>query len=1244
MGKGVYKVTKKNWYYLDENKEKKYEIFKNQQLEVDSYYFLENRERKYINDDELLKKYIENNKKLKSRYEVNESGVIQLFGKVSAYKLYGDTFKKEEIIGEETGILFRKFSKDRVEGKKVEEKKGEGKGKKLPQPYEGILSIIAKKNDGERSVSKEYSKDAGGNFYFYQMIEQEKKLTVNRAHFTVELERSIGKIIKKIEENKYKYNEILLKEEIEKLVGKVECYNHNKKNINKGSIDLIDELSENTVLDLKGAHKQLIKILINYLKNDDRDKSKLLVEIHKYFYVQCKLLANKLGIYQKLEKNAMRVSVENVKDLGIEGIKKGIKKACDNYRLENLLKKISVNKEIKGQKELIIFNTIKEHYNNTFEKWNIKSTEEQYYIKYIHRYMLGRAKKVKQIIKLSETDSKKDNGVIYPEKLKEIFNQKELEKKIFNSIKNKVVMAKEKAKVMTEYDLDSKTESKNPVLKVVNTLKLKLVKSAYEAIVTGIGEVNDQSGESKVYGEIYGAFTLGDIDKKIKEYNVSTDKKDELKWAYLLRNFSFHYQEFNTLDNKNQNQIEELLKNFKGNRDDRKIKGILVEYEMKKIESNNCINFIVEEKLKELLELINLNEEKPNYLPRFSKIYKKIKSKINGEEIEEEREEKEQSEFYFFSLLYSHGFKYLYKELTDKWQLEEDIDEKEKLRKEKIARYISKINEMGGFSEFKQREVISRQGEADKIRKFEMDYIELVGEVFLKIIEKNNFHVGLLREVKLEGIEAINNLKNSIKKTIEDKVEVPENKLKLLFSKSILKTSTLAKIEVKSELTQTLKRYVTLITSLKEKYGVEDVNKNLEKIFKKDNILLEKENLEVLESDFQNLIRLLECEIKLESSKFEFNTEEAYLGDFQNQVVRAYNLDDGESIKIEDISYTRETESQEKRQKVSVFASEKVEGSEERLIVPNTFFRNECNQRTLSYMIDTHIKAMKDIKLNYNTVLETISCYNEILDEKSLETDKTKNLIEILFKREKIENTLNEFKEKTKIQYFMAMRREIQKYFKEQAKKEDKDKKRSLYPEYFKKNKDEEDFKLLAKSLKTFNNRINKYNFYKRLMNLNQLANNKRIYRDYFNRMVIWAVQGEKTGIILGGENKEKSFEFLENYQSERIQDTSIKLRNDVTHLNIYHSKTKGIESVEELYNKFEKFNSYHVKKRNEGRLIESKILENHNILRNNQNKYSSKVNSTYSIKNEFCHDIENICEQEVNYIKHLLRVKNMKV
>ena len=47
MGKGIFRVTKKKWYYKDENPDKKYEVFKDLSKEINSYYYLENKDRKY---------------------------------------------------------------------------------------------------------------------------------------------------------------------------------------------------------------------------------------------------------------------------------------------------------------------------------------------------------------------------------------------------------------------------------------------------------------------------------------------------------------------------------------------------------------------------------------------------------------------------------------------------------------------------------------------------------------------------------------------------------------------------------------------------------------------------------------------------------------------------------------------------------------------------------------------------------------------------------------------------------------------------------------------------------------------------------------------------------------------------------------------------------------------------------------------------------------------------------------------
>lgn len=1210
MGKGIFRVTKKKWYYKDENPDKKYEVFKDLSKEINSYYYLENKDRKYIEDDDLVEKYIINNKKLNGIYRREEkNNRVQLFGKVTVYVKNNNKFEKVLLEKETNKIFYRKFTKERVNNKDI------------PLCYIEKSKTFAEEKKQKKQANI-YYENGKGDFIFFEMALQEKILLEKRNKFIIEVEKDTYNILKFIEEKKYKYEPNKIRDKIYNLVQTINKYNLCISLLNKGKDDLIDSNSSNKILEIKGTHQKLSKLILEYLKKQDKNKEHLFQELNKYFYTLCKLLENKLRIYQKINKSECKTTINDIKNIEINKINKNIQEVLKNtYKLSELIKKVnSYLKEEKKKKkekldnfkELEIFNIIKNHYQNNFKEWKIEDKEEKYYIKYIHRYMLGRAKKIKEIIKY--------NGNISVDKIEEIFNETLLKEKIYDNIKNKIIVKLTEDETLNKYEIKNlNLEGIKPVLKVINTLKLKLIKSSYEAIVTGLEVKKD-------YNEIFSQATLEGFCEKIGETKKNIDF---FQWAYLLRNYSLHSQEFNKEEKKNEEYIKRIEERFQKIECEEYSKANLVKFELNRIKSNNCINFIDLKYLIQLLDLIDLNKEKPSYLPRFSKIYKKIIFEKKENKNIEEKDEREQSKFYFYNLLYSYGFENLYPNI-----LEKELFEKNKAEIEEIKNI--------GFFEFKQKEIISKNGKVNEIRKFEKKYIDIIQEIFAKILEKYKLDDTIFYEEKIKDFKIIQEIESKIENILMNKIIIPEKEFKILFLKSIYGTILLAKIEVKNEIAQSLQRFLSLIESLQLKYGYNNVNTILDKFLKKDKILSNKNTLDNFINELKNLIKNIFYKIKLEKYNMELDEIKAYIDDFTGTILKIYNLGkDGPYSKLEDIKYKRETKPQEKNIKeinVLPFCSDKVEYIEDRRILANNFSKNECNQKTLDYIVNSHISAIKSVKiakLEYPTILNEITKYNKYIGEEEIK--KGKLIANILFhKKEEKEEFEKELREKTIIQYNIKMRNEIQKYFKIEALKYDTEKKKNVYAEYFKRQKNDENFKILAQNLKVYNNRINKYNFYQKLMNLKQLIINKRLYRDYFNRMMTWVVQAEKTGIDLGGTRKKEAFKNIEKYLSNKIENP-LNLRNNICHLNLYH-KSNNDEGIKDIYLKFEKFNSYHVKKRNEVRTIENKILEKYNIIKIENEKYISKINTIYSKKNNFYLDLENISQQEVEYLIELLK------
>ncbi|MGL5123362.1 MAG: hypothetical protein ACRC6K_04270 [Fusobacteriaceae bacterium] len=1238
MGKGVYKVSKKKWY---EETVVKYEVFRNSERDKDSYYYIKDKERIYINDSELIKKYVENNKKLKNMYGEGNKKFLKT---MTAYKKENNIFEKIDIKNS-TDVLYRKFSEKRRE-------------KNLPDIYKDEIVIRATitfeksskpevyREDKKSLKPKVYKKDEKGEYYFYKMNIIEEELTKARGTFIEELEEKLNMIFISIKNNGYKYDseKLEISKSICEAVMTIDKYNLCKEIVKNEKIDLVDENSINeNIFQPTSIHKKLLKKIINYLKNKEKNKERLEIELKKYFDTTYRLLKNKLNIYKETTLDSKRATVNIIKDSKIEYVKDEVEKAIKEYKLKSLIKKILKDeKDLKNKKdskgkvqkfahdEIEIFNIIKEHYNQTFKEWKYADNgEKKYYIKYIHRYMLGRAKKIKQILK--------ENGEIKFTKIKMIFDESELKIKIFNSIKNKIIVKKVEDSLISKYAAIKLSEGTKPILKVIDTLKLKLIKSVYEAVVTGISEI-------KEYDEIFSKATLGELEAVIKE-NINGKKIEDkkiifIKMAYLLRNYSLHNQVFNLKASKNKEDLCILNTEFLKSYCDKNLKDKLLEYELKKLKSNNCFEFISLELLEKIFDEIDINSIKPNYLPRFSKIYRclSLNSKEDLRSIsEEERKEEENSVFYAYSLIYNYGFEKLSKEII------ENYDEKKEIEKFIIDEKDLKELKEKGIAQYKQEMIIQKQGKVDEIRKFEQKYIKIVGEIFRKILEKKDIIIKLIGEKNKNSSE----VEGKIKEKLEKKLVAPDKNFNLLFLKSIYGTVLLGTNDVKNEISQTLQRFISLVESLRIKYNCKDINMILKEILKLDNILDENDSIKNFMEELNNLIQNINCKIKIENFTKEVDNEKVYFEDFSENVLKAYNLGKKKNRVFNEIGkifYIRESKNQIEGQKVYPFAGEKVE--EQRLILPNNFFKNECGQKTLGYIVEKHILAMEKIGLDYKKVLDKISYYNKLMSKEELEKEEMPKKIEISIPENDILN-------KTKIQYYMEMKRNIQNYFKKEAEANDKkgakDVKYNKYYEYFENKINDEEFIKIAKKLVSYNDSINEYNFYQRVMNLNQLIANKKLYREYLNRMMVWTLQGEKIGISLGGVEKKKIFKKLEEFQSEKYENSN-SLRNDICHLNIYQKnplKKEEKEEIKTIYKKFENFNSYDMKKRNEVRKIETKILENHNIvkIKNIDSKdncsYYSKWNNIYSEKNKFKFNLENISKIEVKYMLELLGIQS---
>lgn len=640
-----------------------------------------------------------------------------------------------------------------------------------------------------------------------------------------------------------------------------------------------------------------------------------------------------------------------------------------------------------------------------------------------------------------------------------------------------------------------------------------------------------------------------------------------------------------------------------------------------------------------VLNNININNSKPSYLPRFSKVYKQLN--IENYKFEQSELEKEYSLFYLLKLLYEFGFD---EKITEQYVVDSINSQIEVLKEDENSSVLenAKLVIEKGLYKYKQDEIISKNGDAEKLRRFEKFYAKVVAKLFEIVLENLKLDKELVQENALESTEDI---EIGIKKTLNDMIQIEEYQTENLFISSIYATAKLGDISTMSAFKQAIDRYITLFTSLKDKYKCyNDVLDNInKKILEKDGILDSSDNSTDIISELEKLQKQLNIEVKLfdyENNKLNTSEKTELNEDLEKNILRAFNINEQkEYFKLEDIKYDKQAKDGNSVP-VALWQSGKSERGSDR-IINSKFIILENKQRTLNYLIDSHIHAMDTAGLKYNKIFDDIKTFNtRTSKENRAYYADTCNILNISAE------ALDELNKKNYIEYLMTIKSKIFAFYKENKEDELED---ELKVEL--KNKKDK----LYTSLSKINDEVNKYNFYFKLITLTQLQQNKKFLQSLNTRCFAWLYQGEKTGAyLLWSEDKNKQSDkkqkldklgnYVEFINKEDKKEFDKFERDAVAHLNLvqdWHEKNnQDKKSPKQIYESFNAFNKYETKKLNEVVKLEHEILGKFNLAFNaTKTKFIPKEKTIKAVKKQ----LNNISQEEADYMNAIYNFQRKK-
>ncbi len=1054
-----------------------------------------------------------------------------------------------------------------------------------------------------KSKTKLYFKRGGK---YSEIYDNEKQLAVNRHNFICDINSIHNEFLKETMKHE-KVDEDICNNFTDKYFNVIDKYTKESEEVisdkalrdsRSVSISKILKHNEKSLINRFGTRAieceiQLAKSIINFHK-----KQKLSKKLNEFYTELTKEYNRSMKRYGLTSKNSKSNRNDIIESLNYNKIleistfndlKNKIGVVIEAYDLSKLCVKIIDNKATyykefknpngKNNIKYTLFDDIRKHYQDTFKNFDekmkdtinnscliVKENEYKFVLKYVHNYVLGRARKIKKYVESKDLELEDDF-------IEKAFEHKKLKTKIENRVLSTFntqlnSMKKEKALDLTE---NLEKEIGLQLAKIQDTYSNKLNNLIYETVYKFLSSIDRKN-------DILGASELCDLKKDIGETKFESNKELYIS-AYLLRNYTIHYQNFDK-----QNEIRDdnafSLKNYCPKSSVDKIS----KYVVSQFEYNNTFKYIDNNIFKKSIDLLQLNHIKDLIFPRFDKIFKLIVNDKNFKCFEPKL---------FFDL--NDEFKFCYKYLLNRIYSQG---------------FATNTDKTKNYLEKKQQFMNECHGNVVMVEK---QIIELIAQDFIEYLSDNKIEFNLnddfdkcnidenkrYLELKLKKFEFSDY--NSIKDSND-------------FIISIYHLGINATVEILSELLQNTIKYKSLLISLKEKYKEE--HKIFLEAFQKVTRFNEEfyTSIECYLSEFEKLIKILKNELMIKN--YDLNSNLNCHNKFESELLKIFNKNSRVEFKsLDEVKYQKANKNNESIE-VNLWKPESKTKNVD--IINNKFLIREYTNGTLKFSLDLHTHCMKETKLYYNEIIAEINTFNKTISRDDLLENK--DLIDTIMGSK---DNHKQFESMSRIVYYQKMRQLIQGKYKElynEAKMNNKNR-RILYSDIFKDNKE-----LVNKTSaihKEASDGINKYNFYMNLLKLTTISKIKKYNSEFHARFMSWIFQGEKfAGNIY---NTKKPIGQLLSKRSIDSNNNLNQFRNDIAHLNNFQENNKSSKSYSDYIDDIKRYNSYSTMKRKEVSIVIDKIRTKY--LASNDN-----IHKVFNKKNGYECDLNNNSAEEVKY------------
>lgn len=785
------------------------------------------------------------------------------------YKIISKNNSK--FLGTEEQFIFKVNKMERniendciIMGKYSEEKK-----KEILEKYE---KICIKKIEVEISKKKKVVKYICRNFY-----ENEKDILEKRLDISKKINEMFYNICKDMYDLKYKdYSEEKIYEifqnkiELKTLIELKEAFKQQEKGLEtdrllaisfnkKRSNILLEFIQEITKQDFENKEK-----LKKWFSNDGREYCKAIFKIYSDMSQKekySKLLGYnknissipkkketlqrrlKLGVYSDYnikkyyQKDYKQKAIQELKDKNEEELEKEIEIIIENYykinelceELSNLKFYFGDNKK-KNKKEMSkIIVKIKKHYIYNVNLERTLEDKEKYILSMIHNYIKGRYRKCLEL-QQKENVTSENLG----KRIKEIFNSKDITKKLKKSIINKINNYKIFEIKISNPNIESSDDLE--ILKTEETF-LNKVSTAISKVgytLNTLLEVSLKKDILEKYEEVQKLCTNSSIQNLCMVYPEINNNEKLLKgMIYFIQGLRQQVLHPKILWEKNIHRAEKIkekdrviirfqnrgkayneseIKTFFDN-----IEKNMPDYFIEKYKSNNVFS-IYRENTDEIIELMGKFKFEDNsigYLfPKFHKIYKRLNLTQDIDEI------KKNSQKYLLQTVYYYYFQF---EMDNTKQ---DTSKYIEIYRNKINKENKKIYSYILENKDKKIEIlyknIQRNGILiNKLQKVNNEWIEFIAVQFQEFLAKKELNWifnNLLEFEEKKEIEKLEEIKNNLE------LKMVRKKDKQFYSDDIyafISLSQFLDLREISNLNHGIKKFIQFREKNKNKYNVE---------------------------------------------------------------------------------------------------------------------------------------------------------------------------------------------------------------------------------------------------------------------------------------------------------------------------------------------------------------------------------------------------------------------------------------